>query len=194
MVAMARLYAWLAALSLLSLGSLSAHALAYRIVEPGDHARRQLLQGTGHGYLLSAAPLVAGACVAFAVAALVAIAARAWRGASTTTPGWPFALLPPLGFAFQEHAERILSGADWTSTTALEPTFLTGLALQLPFALLALAIARRLARVAERLGRTFTTPAAPRAGVALTLPDPVDALLIPAGALALGHAGRGPPV
>jgi hypothetical protein len=189
---MPRLYAWLAALSLLSLGSLAAHSLAYRAVEPGEHVRSQLLESTGHGYL-AAVPYVAGACLAVTLAALAAVAARAWRGARSAPPEWPIALVPLLGYGLQEYLERALAGADWIAT-ATEPTFLVGLALQLPFALLTLGIARRLTAIAETVGRSLApAPPGARPGLVLAVPRPTETVLAPARALALGYAKRGPP-
>ncbi len=186
-----RLFPWLVSLSLLLLGSLAAHSLAYLVVEPLPQARAHLLDETGHGYL-DALPLVVGGCLALTVVALVALAARARRGAASALPTWLLALLPPIGFAVQEHVERLVGGTGGSAAVAVEPAFLVGLALQLPLALVVLAVARRLTRAAEAIGAR-TRAAHPRPGAAPPAPGSPDALLRPAGALALCHAGRGPP-
>ena len=71
------------------------------------------------------------------------------------------ALAAPVAFAVQEHVERVAAGQDaWL--TALAPTFLVGLALQLPFALVGLWLARRLTAVALALGEVLRHVAHPR--------------------------------
>ena len=106
-----------------------------------------------------------------------------------------FFLLPPITFALQEHAERLLHSGHLPLAAALEPTFLIGLALQLPFALAALAIARLLLSLADRLGMAL--------GRTRTLHSPLARQIVPAGAesefprqtvLALGYPGRAPPL
>jgi len=173
-------------------GSLAAHCLAYGIVEPDPHRRADVLAATGHGYLAHA-PLALAAGIALLLAALTGHAVRAFRGGSSPRLTWPVALVPLLGFALQEHLERLVSGGHLPLAAALEPTFLVGLALQLPFALAALLVARALAGAAEAVGRGLAT--APRAlalrplGVAIGVDAPRPRL----PALALGRAGRAPP-
>lgn len=173
-------------------GSLSAHELAYWLVSPASSGRARLLAETGHGYY-EHLPLVLGLLAAMALAALATRAAGKWRDVRSAS-GWAFFALPPLAFTFQEHLERGLSGAPWLSAS-LEPTFLVGLALQLPFALAAFMLARVLVSAAERLALP-SRPAQPPRPVARTV------LLVPASrdlpprraTLALGYAGRAPPL
>ncbi len=185
--------AWLVAVPLMTAGSLTAHALAYRIVEPDSATRVDLLAKTGHGYLASA-PLLLGAALAVAIAGLAAHAVGARRGRSPAQPAaWPLALLPVLGFAFQEHLERLVASGDLPLAAVTEPTFLVGLLLQLPFALVALVAARALGRAAEALGRALKTPQ--RLGLSPGVaPRPVVAFLPNAPRLAAAHSGRAPPV
>ena len=70
---------------------------------------------------------------------------------------------------------------------------MVGLLLQLPFGLLALAVARALLRVVERIARAIARqPTFRIRAPSLWWPHQVVGLpRIPA--LALGHAGRGPP-
>ncbi len=120
--------AWLVAVPLMTAGSLTAHALAYRIVEPDSATRGDLLARTGHGYL-AATPFLLGATLAVALAGLAAHAVGARRGRSPAQPAaWPLALLPPLGFMFQEHLERLVASGDLPLAAVAEPTFLVGLA------------------------------------------------------------------
>jgi len=188
-----RPFAWLVAVPLMTAGSLTAHALAYRIVEPDSATRADLLTQTGHGYLASA-PLLLGAALAVALAGLAAHASGALRGRpAAQPPAWPLALLPVLGFVFQEHLERLVAWGDLPLAAVTEPTFLVGLLLQLPFALAALVVARALSRAAEALGRALRTPPR-RSARPRDARRPVVALLPNAPRLAAAHSGRGPPV
>jgi hypothetical protein len=185
--------AWLVAISLMSIGSLAAHSLAYRLVEPDAGARAEALAGTGHGYLAYAPFLVASA-LAVVAAALAAAAVRGARGTPITAPStWQLALLPPLGFALQEHLERIASGSGVGHLLA-EPAFLVGLALQLPFALVALLAARELTRAAASLGRALThaQPAPRRRAFSPAIPAGQTLMTLRPAAVR-GRAVRGPP-
>lgn len=179
---------WLLALPLLAAGSLFAHSLAYALVEPGAAERARLLRSTGHGYLAAAPILLAGA-TALALAAIVAYALRGRRGRVSPLPAWPLALVPLAGFALQEQLERLASGAP---LDAFEPTFLVGVALQLPFALAAVLVARRLARAAESVGRALA-PAPPRLRPRDARARPPRGVFVARPELALAHPKRGPP-
>lgn len=171
--------AWLLGLPLLAVGWLSAHALAYELVPAEEH---------GHGYLAQA-PLFLTVCAVTIGAALAArIAGRRGRA----LPRWLAGALPLLGFAFQEHLERGLALGALPWGAALEPVFLLGLVLQVPFALAALLVARALAALADAVA---ARPAA-RSLFALRLapPRPASAELAAAAVLARGWAGRAPPV
>jgi hypothetical protein len=152
---MRRRLTWLVALPLLVAGSQAAHALAYRLVYPGVRVRSQALLVSGHGYL-DRLPLVLGvgcavAFVALAVAALDAARGRPARG----LPPWAFALLAPVAFALQELLELSFHTGTVAWQAAIAPTFLPGLLLQLPFALLAWLAARLLLRAATNAGRAL---------------------------------------
>ena len=179
---------WLLALPLMTVGSLAAHSLAYLLVEPSAAQRGRLLESTGHGYL-STMPFLLGACGALVLAGTLAYATRALRGSTSALPAWPLALVPLVGFTLQEHLERLLSGS---AVSPLEPTFLVGLALQLPFALAALLVARRVAVAAEALGKILAGPprTRPRPGHS---PRPPVAILLSQHHVALAHRERGPP-
>jgi hypothetical protein len=186
--------AWLLALPLMTAGSLVAHGLAYRIVAPQPDVRLDLLDRTGHAYL-EAAPFVLGICLALLLAGIAAQVARALRRGSRSAPAaWPLAALPLLGFVLQEHLERLAATGDVPLAAVSEPTFLVGLALQLPFALAALVAARILGRAAEAVGRALATAAPPRlAARPGAVRRPVVALLPNAPRLAYAHSGRAPP-
>jgi hypothetical protein len=185
-------FAWLLALPLITAGSLVVHTLAYRIVEPSADLRGELLAATGHGYF-AAAPFVVGISLAFLLVGVGAAGWRAWRGKAATRPlAWPIALLPLVAFAFQEHLERFAATGSFPLDAATEPTFLVGLALQLPFALLALLAARWLARAAEAVGAALRRQPPPCRAAAPPL-FPIAALAAPIPAPALRRSVRGPP-
>jgi hypothetical protein len=172
---------WLLSLPLMATGCLGAHSVAYRLFEPtGSEA--------GHGYL-ALAPLVLalGVSLGIVTAARSTLAGSARAGA----PVQLFAVLPPLAFTMQEHLERALHGGAVLGT-AVEPSFLVGLALQLPLALCAFLVARVLFRVAEAAGALCrrSTPR-PRHPVVRTPSFSFGAPRV--SALASRHAGRAPP-
>ena len=171
--------AWLLSLRLLAIAWLSAHALAYELIPVEQH---------GHGYLAQA-PLFLTLCAA---TASLALAARMAGRHGRALPSWPAGLLPLLGFALQEHLERGLALGAVPWATALEPVFLLGLALQLPFALAALLVARALTAVADAIApRSLPRP---RRGLQLAVPRPPVAKVAAAAVLARGWAGRAPPL
>ncbi|HLX33456.1 MAG TPA: hypothetical protein VKR79_11950 [Gaiellaceae bacterium] len=193
---MRRSLAWLVAVPLMLAGSQVAHVLAYRIVYPEAGIRLQALIQTGHGYL-STLPIalgVAGAIVVLSLAASVADAARG-RGVRPLPP-WTFALLPVAGFAIQEYLERWLAWGFFPLYAAAQPTFLIGIALQLPFGAVAYLAARFLLRSAKSLGRRLVHSTPPRIRVApLPLLVPATQPLPPLPSLLSRRLGRrGPPL
>ncbi|HVP75439.1 MAG TPA: hypothetical protein VMS63_05400 [Gaiellaceae bacterium] len=192
---MRRVLAWLVALPLLLAGSQAAHLLAYRWVYPEAHVRLEALVSTGHGYL-SHLPLVLGVGSAIASLSLLLSAVDAARGRpARALPAWAFALLPPLAFVLQEFLERSLHLGAFAWQTAFAPTFLPGLALQLPFALAAYVAARLLLRAVERAGRALAPVRPPvRRVPAAAAAVPVEALPVVGNALSRRLAKRGPPL
>ena len=103
------------------------------------------------------------------------------------------AVLPLLGFALQEHIERLLAGYPVVGT-ALEPSFLVGIALQIPFAAAALLAARFLCSAADSIARALASPPRPRAyATQSSTMAGADVRLPRFPALALGSSSRGPP-
>ena len=145
-------------------GSLLAHQVSYALQASDGAARARLLAATGHGYL-TRIPLLAGVLVAVALGGLIREAAIRWKGTGRTGPIWPIALIPPLAFLVQEHLERLLHDGTFPWHLAAQPAFLRGLALQIPFALLALGLATVIAGTVRRVVDAIREPvrrAAPR--------------------------------
>ena len=163
--------AWVLSLGLAAAGGLVAHGLAYRIAEPDPEHRHRLLESTGHSYFDPT--LIGSLCVALTVLGFAGcVHAGIRRG--TRPPLWLFALVPPIRFALKEHVERMLHHDAFSAGTVFEPTFLAGLLLQLPFALLALFTARALLVAAGALSRELGSP--PRLRLA-----PDASLAVPTG-------------
>jgi hypothetical protein len=123
-----RLLAWAFVIPLAAAGVLAAHAVAYALTgtEPG----------AVHAYLAHGPQVVA----VLATIGLVALALQQRDLGRGSFAG--FAVSAPLGFACQEHLERLVHTGElpWLLTT---PAFLVGLALQVPVALLCVVVARR---------------------------------------------------
>jgi len=185
---------WLLALPLMVAGSLAAHAVSYGFVRPPS-------EGTGEGSERSSAGLgghtvmALGILTAFVVVAAVGFACtRSRGGVRRGVPAWLFFLLPLVAFSAQELVERLVRAEAAPFHAALEPRFLIGLLLQVPFGVLALLVARPLLRVVRRivraLGRRGRLVAWDRLPVELSL-FACELPRIPA--LALGYPERGPP-
>jgi hypothetical protein len=179
---MSRRLPWLLMLPLMAAGCLAAHSAAYRLVAPAPAE-------PAHGYL-ALAPLFLAVGLALGVVATVRAALEGRvRGGG---PVYVFALLPPLAFTLQEHLERAFQPGASTFETALDPGFLIGLALQLPFALFALVIARMLLRAAEAAASVLRPPTPGLRPPTILRPAYfVDAPRL--RALSSPHAGRAPP-
>jgi hypothetical protein len=195
---MRRHLAWPIALPLAVLGVLAGHAVGYRVAVPDAHERAHLLEQTGHGYF-AYIPIAVGIGLALAVLGFLGIVAAAARhgrrprGASA--PAWLIALLPPLGFALQEYVEHYTRHSEIVWMTALEPAFVAGLTMQLPFALLVALVAHALGRLAERVATLIAASEAPRLVLAVPLFVVPAAIDVPrAPTLARGYAGRAPPL
>lgn len=174
--------------------SLAAHGLAYQLAFPDAHTREQALTESGHGYLRFTSGFFA-LCVALVLAYAIVHALRAARGqAQRPVPFWPYLVLPFALFTVQEHTERFVKTGVFPVDAVLARTFLVGLVLQLPVALIAYAIARVVVAVAREVGRLLA--GAPRrlrvrTDVLRGRPSVAEVTRIPV--LALRCAGRAPP-
>jgi len=188
--------AWLLTAPLALVGSQLAHDAAYLGAEPDDDRRSHLLESTGHGYLAEMAKPTALIAVALCLAALAVHYGYLRRGGRPARPGAaPFAFVPVGAFVLQEHLERLLHDGSFPFTVLFEGPILLGLALQLPFALLAYGVALLLLRATEALARALaggwhglSLPGVPSARLA-------HAVLLPRTRVrARGYTGRGPPL
>jgi hypothetical protein len=188
--------ALLLSLPLAAIGWIAGHWLAYRLVETQHEHREALLAETGHGYFASA-PLVLACAITVLCAGLALAIGDGLRGhARARVRAWPLALVPPLGFALQEHLERLIELNALPLDVVLEPTFLVGMALQLPLAAVALLAAHAVLAFGHALGRRAAVkrrlPQPPRFLLPLLLPsEPAPAR---SSILAGGHGQRAPPV
>ena len=172
---------WLVSLPVALAGCLAAHIVAYALAAPTGAAGH-----AAHGYLHEL-PLVGGAALAVVLAAALR---HAVRGRAGTRPSpWLFAVLPPAAFALQEHLERL--GAP--VLLVVNPTFLLGLALQIPFGLLAWLLARAILRAAEALGSLLAAPR-PRVDCLAARHTPSRTTAAIRRAFAAGTPHRGPPL
>jgi hypothetical protein len=144
--------AWLVALPLVLAGWLAAHSLAYRLAGADGHGHGGLHAPPAHGYLAHAPALLAALAVGAVGVLLLRVAAAARRRRSSGVNPAGLVCLPVAGFAVQEHVERLVHTGALPLATVAEPTFVIGLALQLPFALAALFVARVAVRAADGLG------------------------------------------
>jgi hypothetical protein len=180
--------AWRLTVPLAAAGALSAHVAAYALVSSNHHSH------SGVHAALTQWRVCIALCLALAVVAAVGYAFDSLSGrGGRTVPVWAFALLPPAGFVIQEQLEHVLQHGGLSSTLLLEPVFLLGLALQVPFAAAAYLVARAVVTVAVTLIRALGS-ARPRLAATppgfRALPEPALALANP---VALGHGQRAPP-
>lgn len=189
-----RWLSWLLAAPLMAAGSLAAHSIGAvlvgaRLSEAAGEAAEGHARTAGSPWLLALGLLAAIGLVAGATRRIVG--GRA--GTGQRLAGW-LLLLPPLAFAVQELAERLAHTESAPFSPALEPRFLVGLALQIPFGIAAFLLGRVLLRLAVAVARALAArravqPAAERPPVR-PWPGPARRRI---PVLALGHAGRGPP-
>jgi hypothetical protein len=189
--------AWVISLPLAVASWLGAHCVAYALVSSASEHHLGAHAEHGHAWL-GYSPAIAIWALALVVAGLLLCVAQGVRaGRPAHPPVRLFALLPPAGFAVQESLERLIATGSIPHDLVLEPTFLVGLALQLPFALAALLLTRALYSLGFGAGRLLA------AALALERPAghaPPSLVRLPAAAtlpslsvLALGHGQRAPP-
>ena len=149
---------WLITLPLAIVGSQVAHAAGYRLAT-GEGDLAHALASSGHGYL-AYAPLALGVCAAFVFLALARELVGALGGdARASRPSaLLFSILAPAIFVAQEHFERLAHDGVFPTSLLVEKTFLLGLALQVPLALFAYALARLLLRATRAVAQLLASP------------------------------------
>lgn len=192
-----RRLAWAASLPVCVAGWLIAHALAYRLLASGSESSGALVERTGHGHLAFSPYLMAMSLMVLLLALGAAVAAGAGRRARPTVPLAPFAVLPLVDFICHVGLGSLGHGGEVSAGAMLEPVFLVGLAIQVPFALAVLLLTRTALAGAEGLGRGLTLrwrprPRAPASPARLRILIATEHRpIVPA--LASGYAERGPP-
>jgi hypothetical protein len=123
-----RTQVWLVVSPIIAAGVLLAHAVAYQVTGTSPGPTHDYLDHTPQVLLVLA--LVGFVCTG--------LSAR-WR----LPPTWSFPVVAMATFVAQEHLERLVHTGElpWLLTS---PVFMVGVVLQLPVALLAWALARRL--------------------------------------------------
>lgn len=192
-----RMAAWVISLPLAVASWLGAHCLAYWLVSPGTEHHMGMHAEHGHAWL-GYTPALAIWGLALVVAGVVLCVGEGFRGRRPSRPPvLLFALLPPIAFVVQEHVERLLASGSIPHDLIFEPTFLVGLALQLPFAVAALLLTRALYSLGVGVGRLlatrFTLGRAVRHGPPALVQMPASPTLVAPPLLALGHGQRAPP-
>jgi hypothetical protein len=178
--------AWSLTLPVLVAGETLGHLLAHRLAGWDEHANRSQ-------YVAYAEPLVL-LCLALVVVAVAARVLAAFSGQPIhATPSRWLATLPSAAFLLQEHLERLhhYGSLDWATT--FEPTVAIGVALQLPFGVLAIWLVRKLVRLAHDVGRALADGHTRRWSVVRVCRAQTIALPRVA-ALASGLAERAPPI
>lgn len=197
MVMTRRQAVWAIALPFAVASWLGAHCLAYWLVAPGAEGHMGLHADHGHAWL-GYTPALAVWGLTLVLAGVMLCAGEGMRGGRPSRPPVRlFALLPPVAFAVQEHLERLVGSGSIPYDLVVEPTFLVGLALQLPFAIAALLLTRALYALGFRLGRVLAAKLgfgqALRHGPPALVRLPASATLVTPAVLALGHGQRAPP-
>ena len=184
--------AWFSIAPLMLGGLLAAHTLGYWLAIPDAHARAHALAQSGHGYF-GYLPFALVVCVSVLLTGLVLQGAAGFRGERRRLASSPLiVVLSPLAFVVQELLERLLHTGHISWATILEPAFLSGFALQLPFALAALLFVWALDSAARAVGRALA--ARPRLTFPAFAPIPVRVASAPHPAgLARGYGERAPP-
>jgi hypothetical protein len=177
-------------LPLLLVASQGAHALV-GLFASEKYEGAELFERGGVGRELM--PYLTSAAVAVVVGALaVELLSRTGERRSHRPPHLLFALLPVLLFAVQEHVEHWAGHGNVDWLLALQPAFVAGVLLQLPFAALAYVVGRSLLDLASaiRLRREGAPGSAPSTLVHLRQSQ----ILEPLALHAMCRCTRGPPL
>jgi hypothetical protein len=186
---------WLLTAPLLTIGLLAGHAAGYRWALSDPHQRAHILEDSGHAYS-AYLPVIIVVALTLIAASLITRVRAVIRGEqrSVAPPPSLLVLVLPTAFLLQEYLERWLDTGHVHLATLWEPAVLVGLQLQIPFAVLALALASVLARAADAVGRALLAAEPKAALVALELVWPSSFESLAAARIAArGWTERGPP-
>jgi hypothetical protein len=171
---------------------LLAHQLTWSVASHDEESE------VAHGYLGYGAIFIALAAAVVAVATTHHFVKALGGGdLAEAPPAGMFAVMPIVGFVFQEHLEHLVAARELEVGFFVSPPFVVGLALQLPFAFAAMLVARLILRVIETAASALRELApAPRFPVrhisVSAIPVTVDRPPRCRG-LAFSCAGRAPP-
>ena len=180
--------AWLLSLPLSAAGMLLAHEVAWGFASH-EHAEE-----AGHGYLQYLAVFAALAAATLVVAATAQLIRGVSGGAVAGAPSARvFAIVPIIGFLIQEHLEHLVAARELEVLFFVSTPFLLGLALQVPFALAALLVARAILGLVARVARAAGELRVVARLASLRVLVPLVPELAPRPALATHRAGRAPP-
>ena len=184
--------AFLLTLPLSAAGMLLAHELTWGVAGHGHD------EEVAHGYLRYGVVFVA------LVAAVVAVAStrnfvRTLGGEVAEAPSAiTFAVMPIVGFVFQEHLEHLVAARELELSFFISPPFVFGLALQVPFALAAMLVARFILRAIRTavttLRRAAVRPAWVFVDLSVAAVRTSDGRPARSRGLAYSSAGRAPPL
>jgi hypothetical protein len=179
-----------ALLGLSGLGWAAVHALAHRAVMSEAAMPHHPMAGYA-SYQTTSLALCLALALSLAAGVLVG---RRWRGTSLRSL-WLFGLVPVLGFVAHASGEPALSGTGAApSVSALTSVVLAGLLIQIPFALVAVGLARHVLWLAESLARALTAPPRSPVPAPAATHAPRGATHAPAFRLDLSYTERGPPL
>jgi hypothetical protein len=184
--------ALLLTLPLSAAGMLLAHQITWGVAAHGHE------EEVAHGYLRYGVVFVALAAAVIAVATTRNFVRTIGGEVAEVPSAVTFAVMPIVGFVLQEHFEHLVAARELELSYFLSPPFVVGLALQFPFALAALLVARLILR-AIRTAVTTLRAAGSRpcwVFVELSVPAVRAAVGGPARSrgLAFASAGRAPPL
>lgn len=184
--------ALLLTLPLSAAGMLLAHQLTWGVAGHGHDDE------VAHGYLRYGAVFVALAAAVIAVATTRNFVRSIGGEVAEVPSAVTFAVMPIVGFVFQEHLEHLVAARELELSFFLSPPFVVGLALQLPFALAALLVARLILRAIRTAVTTLRRAAARPCWVFVELSIPAVGAAVGGPSrsrgLAFSSAGRAPPL
>ena len=132
-------------------------------------------------------------CLALALPlAAGAVIGKRWQGSSVRSL-WLFGLVPVMGFVGHATEPFVVGSGESSNVSELAPLVLVGLLIQIPFALVAVAFARRVLWLAEALARALVRPSCAQEPEATQRFPRPHATGVSRFRLDLSHAQRGPP-